>query len=200
MESHPIRRRRMPAGLLLPCLLLLLPAFAPRAGDEPAPAPHWAGNRPEPKTEYEFKAFYMIALARFVDWPEGRFPPDDGALVIGVLGLDPFGAALDSYEGSLVNGHHVTIRRSRDYRTLTGCHLLYISESENEDLPRILAAFKEKSVLTFGETPQFLQSGGIIRFVLNERRLRMEINLNVSKAANLKIRGRVLEMMTVVNP
>jgi len=44
--------------------------------------------------EYQVKAVFLFNFAQFVEWPPTAFPEATAPLVIGVLGADPFGAAL----------------------------------------------------------------------------------------------------------
>jgi hypothetical protein len=43
-----------------------------------------------------------------------------------------------------------------------------------------------------GETPGFLDAGGMIGFLLEENKVRFEINLNAADSARLKIGSRLL--------
>ena len=45
--------------------------------------------------EYAIKAAYLYNFGRYVTWPVEKFLDDRSPVVIGVLGPDPFGAALD---------------------------------------------------------------------------------------------------------
>jgi hypothetical protein len=46
--------------------------------------------------EYRIKAVFLVQFAKYVEWPAATFAGDDDPLVIGILGHDPFGQALDS--------------------------------------------------------------------------------------------------------
>src|SRR4051812_28059903 len=55
--------------------------------------------------ESQIKAVFLYNFVRFVDWPPSAFPDAQSPLVIGVLGEDPFGTALDdAIRGESVNG------------------------------------------------------------------------------------------------
>ena len=123
--------------------------------------------------EYEVKAAFLFNFAKFVEWPENDFPDAKGPLVIGVLGTDPFGAALDQIIAEKrVNGRPFVIRRLADANNLQGCHILFISPSERASAKRLLAALARRSVLTVGETDGFADAGGVIEFFVQDNRVR----------------------------
>jgi hypothetical protein len=48
------------------------------------------------------------------------------------------------------------------------------------------------SVLTVGDTAGFAKMGGVINFVLDESRVRFEINVKAAERAHLKMSARLL--------
>jgi hypothetical protein len=53
-------------------------------------------------------------------------------------------------------------------------------------------------VLTVGETANFLSEGGMIRFHLEEGKVRFDINLGAADSSHLKISSRLLLLATSV--
>src|SRR5450432_1916809 len=49
----------------------------------------------DPRKEYNVKAVSLYAFGRYVTWPETAFQTADSPFVIGVLGDNPFGDALE---------------------------------------------------------------------------------------------------------
>jgi len=49
-------------------------------------------------------------------------------------------------------------------------------------------------VLTIGESPEFIGLGGIINFVLEDEKVRFEINVAAADKAQLKIRSQLLRL------
>src|SRR5689334_22952716 len=49
-------------------------------------------NKP---SEYQLKAAYIFHFAQFIDWPSAAFGTEGAPLVIGILGENPFGPALE---------------------------------------------------------------------------------------------------------
>jgi hypothetical protein len=54
-------------------------------------------------------------------------------------------------------------------------------------------------ILTVGETSDFLSDGGMIRFHLEEDKIRFDINLAAAESARLKISSRLLLLATSVS-
>lgn len=143
--------------------------------------------------EYQVKAAFIFNFAKFVDWPGDAFS-DGNDLVVGVVGDDPFGGTLDRLNGSTANGRRLRIKRLRFGDNLRACHILFISKSEARNLSKILDSLKGTSVLTIGEMPQFNQSGGMIRFVIQNNKVRFEINAAAATQARVRISSKLLAL------
>ena len=53
-------------------------------------------------------------------------------------------------------------------------------------------------ILTVGETPGFAEHGGVIRFVLEDNRVRFEVNVEAAHQADLTISSRLLTLARIV--
>ena len=143
--------------------------------------------------EYQVKAAFLFNFAKFVDWPAEAFSDSSAPLVIGVIGVDPFGAALDqAIKGKNVGGRSLVIRRLKWGQDLRACQILYISSSERKRLPQIIQSLKGASVLTVGEMDQFNQQGGIINFTREAGKVRFQINSRGADQARLRISSKLL--------
>lgn len=180
--------------VLAGALLLFAPGPLRPLAPEPPQTPA------DPRTEWEIKAYFLINFARFVEWPpEAQRGAPTGQLAIGVLGRDPFGGALDDHQGELVKGRAIVVRRARSVQDLQGCTVVFTTQT-GEELTRTLEALKGRSVLTFGESEDFLKQGGMVRFVLVDKKVQMQVNRRATQEARLVISSRLLAITTVVNP
>lgn len=151
--------------------------------------------------EYQLKAVFLFNFAQFVEWPAEAFPDPKAPLVIGVLGKDPFGAYLDE----LVNGEKIgdrllVIRRYGRVEDLTACHILFISRSEARNLDTIVTRLKERSLLTVSDAETFTRQGGMVRFAMENGKIRLRINVEAAKASKLLISSKVLRPDTIAPP
>jgi hypothetical protein len=169
---------------------IVLGALAPAAQAQPA-AP----------LEYGIKAVFLFNFARFVAWPPAAFADAQAPLVIGVLGDDPFGDTLDeAARAENVNGHPLVVRRFHAVEDIGACQILFISRSETRRLDEILAALRGRSVLTVGDMDDFARRGGMIRFVTENNRVRLRINLEAAQAAHLTLSSKLLRPAEIVGP
>src|ERR1700722_2173484 len=81
-------------------------------------------------TEYEIKAAFLYNFAQFVEWPPQSYSGSNAPLVIGILGEDPFGPSLKAFvKGEEVSGHSLTIKSVSTDNEISGCHILFVSQS-----------------------------------------------------------------------
>src|SRR6202050_89558 len=151
-----------------------------------------AGAQAQPATEYQVKPAFLFTFARFVEWPVDALPSADSALQICVLGQDPFGGDFEQViVDKTVNGHRIEIAHPDGVPQARACQILFISASETAHLRTILTGLKGASVLTVGDVPGFAILGGVINFVLDDGRVRFEINVKAAELDHLKISARL---------
>ena len=171
-------------------LLLLLP-----------PRPVFSQDRAGTAGEYQSKASFLTTFPTFIDWPEGAFSSPQAPLVICVRGDFSFGTSLaERARGEAPHGRRMDVRWVHKDQDLRACQIAFISKSEFKRYPEILQALEGAHVLTVGETPNFLEAGGMLAFAFRGEALRFEINLASATAAQLKISSHLLALaIRVVN-
>jgi hypothetical protein len=156
-------------------------------------APAGAGSQGT-ASEYDVKAAFLYNFTKFVEWPARAFHDDRSTVRLCVLGGDPFGESLREIAEGEVAGRRLTVLSTSLMSDPTGCQILFISRSERERLPEILAAVRDAPVLTVADTQGFLEQGGIVNFVLAGPRVRFEINQGAADRAGIKISSRLLRL------
>jgi hypothetical protein len=166
-----------------------------------AATPSLAQNTDSPdSSEYLIKAGFTYNFAKLMEWPGGAFAQPDSPIVIGVLGTDPFNGTLDQVlKGKQANGRAFEVRHLKWGADLRGCNILFVSDSETAHLDELFRSIKGLPILTIGETPGFAQRGGIINFVVEDNRVRFEIDVDAAKQANINISSRLLSLATIVH-
>ena len=150
-------------------------------------------------TEYEVKAAFIYNFAKYVRWPEASTSEARKPFVIGVIGRDPFGQALDdAIRGQSLQGRAVSVKRFGKVEEIADCDILFISSSEKNNLPRILEVLHEAPVLTIGDMDRFAERGGMINLTTEEKRVRFEINVEAAERAGLKPGSQLLRLARIV--
>jgi YfiR/HmsC-like len=155
----------------------------------------------EPAQGSQSKPQYLLNFAEFTDWPPSAFTNDNEPLAIGILGKDPFQSALDKVaENQVVRGRHVRILRFRKVEEMKLCHILYISESEQRRLARIISAVSDKPLLTVSEIKNSAERGVVIEMKPENQKIRLLINLEAAKASHLNLKSQLLRLGEIVEP
>jgi hypothetical protein len=153
-------------------------------------------------SEYLIKAGFIYNFAKFVEWPSTSFAQPDSPIVIGILGTDPFGGIIDRIVGDKkISGRGFVVKRlkwAKDFKDLKDCNILFVSSSEKEHMDDVIRMLRWLPILTIGETPGFAERGGIIRFTLEDNRVRLEANVEAARQANLTISSRLLTLARII--
>ena len=160
---------------ILPCLLngLMLAA-------EPSPL------------EYQLKAADLLKFTQFVEWPKDGFADAGSPIAICVAGDAPIVQALaQMVEGESVSGRKVVVMKEPP-DLARSCQVLFVGKGTKE-VPKLLAGLG-RSVLTVGETGDFLTDGGMINFVIDNRRVRFDISQKAVEISALKLSSKLFKV------
>jgi len=189
-----VMMRRLRLLIIIPALLL--------AGAVPSAHAQDATN----SSEYLVKAGFIYNFANLVQWPSTAFSQSDSPIVIAILGEDHFGTTLDRVlQDKKVNGRPFVVKRLKSVAELLksvaelkDCQILFVSSSEMPHLSEAMQIVRGIPILTIGETPGFANRGGIINLVLEDNKVRFEVNVDAAKQADLNISSRLLALARIV--
>jgi hypothetical protein len=180
-------------GILIVALSVSL-SWAPEVAAEASDSPD--------SSEYLIKAGFIFNFAKFVEWRTSAFAQPDSPIVIGILGTDPFGTAIDQIvQDKKIGARGFVVKRlkwGKDLKELLDCKILFVSASEKAHIDELLQMVKGLSILTVGETPGFAERGGIIRFTVEDNRVRFEVNVEAAQQAGLTISSRLLTLARII--
>jgi hypothetical protein len=155
--------------------------------------------QPTVSREYQVKAAFLFNFAQFVEWPTNTFTNAEAPFVIGVLGDDPFGNALEeTIRGETIKNHKLVILRSKRAEDLQNCQLIFVSKSEHAHEAEILSRCTARKILTVSEIQGFANHGGIINFFADGKKIRFEINPATAEREGLKISSQLLSLGKIV--
>ncbi len=146
-------------------------------------------------TEYQLKAVFLMNFAKFVEWPVTAFHSAQSPVTICVLGEDPFGHDLDDIvRAQLAGDRTLAVKRLTQLQREESCHILFVSSSERGRTESVLGVLKSAPMLTVGEGDDFAAAGGMIGLLIEENKVRFDVNLDAAERGGLKISSKLLKL------
>jgi hypothetical protein len=171
--------------------LVLGAAIALSAGTGPAAA------APREAAEAEVKAALLYNFALFIEWPADPPATPQPYFVIGVVGDDPLGDALEAaIAGKRVHDRPVVVQRWSSADACRAhaaeCRMVYVSESEAPHVQRLLETLDGRPVVAVSMIRGFARLGGHVELYLESKRMRFEINPAAAERSRLRVSSKLL--------
>ena len=161
---------------------------------------HQMAAADEPSLEVAVKAAFLAKFGAYVDWPSTAFDGPSAPLTVCVAGNDPFGPALDkAIAGQHVGDRAIAVKRLKTVTPHAGCQILYLGANDAQTLAQSLDAVRGDSVLTVTDGAKG-DAVGVIDFVLNDNRVRFDIDDRAASANGLQISSKLLSLALSVTP
>jgi hypothetical protein len=152
-----------------------------------------AETRGQARDEYQVKAAFLYNFARFVEWPAEVFTGPADPIVTCILGKDPFGHWLkEAINGRSIEGRALTLRHIAGAAEAASCQILFVGSSEPKRVWAGLASVRR--VLTVGECGDASEGGAIVNFVIEDGKVRFEINTDAAELGKVRISSRLLSL------
>jgi hypothetical protein len=143
---------------------------------------------------HNIKAAFIYNFAIYVDWPSESFKTQEEPFVVGVVGSDKFADLLErTLSEKTVRGHAFMVKRSAAAKSIKGCHIVFFS-ADTRDVAAGLSALSTTPTLTVGESTAFSDSGGMINFLVDDNKVRFDINTDAGRRAHLVMSSRLLSL------
>jgi hypothetical protein len=165
----------------------------------------------------KIKAAFLYNFINFVEWPKEKMSDSDEPVIIGVVGMAEATKVFKAIAKKEIKGKKIVVKQfvnfcgsankakesktkdkwNLDIESLKKCHIVFISECKSiskDDTKAIIDALKGTSVLTVGEKAGFLENGGIVNFLTEDKKIRFEVNLYSAKQNKVKIRSKLLKL------
>ncbi|HET8877652.1 MAG TPA: YfiR family protein [Casimicrobiaceae bacterium] len=178
------------AGRLLPfAAAAWLAALAPAVG-----------RAQSPSVEFAVKATYLYKFAPFVEWPAGTFRSSADPLVLCVAGSDPVtDLVADAVKGQVVGGRAIDVVRLLPAAHDPRCHILYVA-LKGAAAFAVLEKLRGTPVLTVTDAASDARATGIVNFVVQDNRVRFEIDQRAAAENHLVISSKLLSLASRVSP
>jgi len=152
--------------------------------------------------EFQIKAISLEKFSMFVEWPKSsQVNIPEKPFVIGVLGDSPIVKEITSL---YIEGHQrikekkVLLKAVSDKDEVPRCDLLFISRSSKFRITKVINQLKKRPVLIIGDTEGFAERGVHINFIIRNRALSFEVNLDAAKQSGLIVKYHLLKAASQV--
>lgn len=144
-------------------------------------------------TDQDVKAVFLYKFTNFIEWPPPAAQDSEPFRVCVVADKSMTAIIARTIKGESLNGRAMQTVTPDSPEEARRCQMLFIGRTETARAP-LLAAVRDLPVLTVGDAEEFLAEGGIIGFVLEEKRVRFEISVDNARRAGLRISARLLQV------
>ncbi|MDP4184522.1 MAG: YfiR family protein [Bacteroidota bacterium] len=151
------------------------------------------------ENEYQIKGLFVERFTKFISWNDSLSSVGH-PFKITVLGNNPFGNRLDIiYHNKFIQNRRVEINYIGNIKQIQSPDILFICNSEKDQISRIIQKVSGKPVLTIADSPGFAQKGVIINFFFtSDNRIHFEINPKHAILNQLKISRLLLNNAKLV--
>jgi hypothetical protein len=155
-----------------------------------SPCHAWEQSR----DERAVRAAYVFNLTQYVAWPAPSRELD--VAFLGDAGTGDVMAAM--LGGRTSAGKSIRVALSPSDDEVRNARVLYVAAARREDVRRALDKVQGRSVLTVGETDEFVREGGMVALVNTGDHIQIEVNLEAAQRAGIRISSRVLNLALIV--
>jgi len=152
-----------------------------------------------PAPEAAIKAAVIANLPKFVEWPLNAFQSPSAPFIVGVLGDDPVADSIVSVlNGKRLGDRAVSVSRLSKLEDASSCQLLYLAASEERRVDAIVKSLEGRPVLTIADFNRFAQRGGMVGLIVQDGKVRFEINERAARASGLRLSANLLRLAAAV--
>lgn len=146
--------------------------------------------------EYQVKAAYLFNFAKLAEWPPESLPEGSRELVIGVFGVrdELLDALKKTVAGRNVGTHPVAVRYVGSEEDMRSCQIVFFHVAERKRTAAAIDALGQKGILLVGENAAFLQAGGMINLVMEDGKIRFEVNNDALDHSEIHFSSRILTL------
>lgn len=177
------------SGRFLPfaAALLALTSFRPQLSAQTRPS------------QYDVEAAYLLDFGKFTQLSTGSQALRRATFDICIVGRDTIGPTIDKLAANdTVDGRAVRVLHGIGASQARTCAIALIGTHAGEAIREDLDILANADVLTVGDSPEFLNNGGMIQFVIQNNHVRFAVNLNAVRKAHLVLSSQLLRVALYV--
>ena len=152
-----------------------------------------------PMDESQVKAMFVYNFLKFVEWPSESIRTKDPFVVL-IIGEGSTADATERFlESKTIGARPLVVRRVSWDQSLAGGRAAFVVERDAKKLHRVLDAAAAAGVLTIGEGESFTTRGGVIGLLVEDRKVRFDVDTSAAQKAGLRVSSKLLALTRVVH-
>jgi uncharacterized protein DUF4154 len=140
------------------------------------------------------KATFLYNFTKFIDWPPAAFETS-GPFRVCVFSDIAVGRAIEAtLRGETIRTRPIEVLTPATVESTRTCHIAYFDRGQVGRAGKLLPSLGHATVLTVGDGPQFLEHGVAIAFILENNRVRFDVNMPAVERAGLTVSSKLLRV------
>jgi hypothetical protein len=153
----------------------------------------------DPMDESRVKAMFVYNFLKFVEWPVDASLGARDPFIVVIIGEGPTADATERFlESKTIGERPLVVRRIQWDESVAGARAAFVVERDAKKLRRILGAAAAAGVLTIGEGESFATHGGVIGLLVEDRKVRFDVDTAAAQHARLRVSSKLLALTRVV--
>jgi hypothetical protein len=146
--------------------------------------------------EYILKAAFISRFTDYIDWPN-----ESSSFNIGILGESEIISPLNEIaKGKKIKSKNIVIKLYNDLNDVSDCQVLFVSHNYTGSLESVVSKIGTRPILIITEQKGACEKGADINFIIEEDKLRFEINLKAAYGVGFKVSSQLLQHAILINP
>jgi hypothetical protein len=152
-----------------------------------------------PMNESQVKAMFVYNFLKFVEWPADTSVGAKDPFIVLIIGEGATADATEHFlESKTIGERPLVVRRIRWDQSLAGGRAAFVVEQDAKKLHHILEAAASAGVLTIGEGESFTTRGGVIGLLVEDRKVRFDVDTTAAQVAGLRVSSKLLALTHAV--
>jgi hypothetical protein len=153
-----------------------------------------------PADEAQIKAIFVYNFLKFVEWPAAAFRESADTFVVAIIGKGSTAEATERFLAQKrIGDRAVAVRRLKWDQPLAGVHAAFVTEGDATKRNFVLESAATAGVLSIGEGEKFASEGGMIGLLIENRKVRFDIDTGAAQSAGLRVSSKLLALTRVVH-
>ncbi len=146
-------------------------------------------------SQAQIGAAFIFNFAKFTEWPAQAFSDSSAPLNVCFLGAEEVRAAFQEISaGKAVNGRPVLVRNVKSAGEVLDCRVVYMDSANSAIFSGVLKNARQRCGLVIGTTDDFLARGGIIKLLVENNRMRFDVNIGAADRTKIRLSSKLLAL------